>query len=129
MNGEKALAFSRARYNFKEGDRVRGENQLRVIEGIISKMTSSRVLVTNYLDILDSLNGTFQTNIDSNRIYDLVKFQLFHMPDWEIEKISLNGYNSYNYTYTSKKRQVYVMEPNIDTVNNAINKIKELMES
>lgn len=127
MDGTKALAFSRARYNFAGGDRVRGENQLRVIEAIIAKMSSSRVLVTNYLDILNELDGTFQTNIDSNRIYDLVKFQLFYMPDWTVEKYSLNGSDSYNYTYTYKKQKLYVMEPNIETVNEAKDKIKDLM--
>lgn len=128
VNGTKALAFARARYNFAGGDRVRGENQLRVIEAIINKMASSRVLVTNYLNILESLDGSFQTNIDSSRIYDLVKFQLFNMPNWQIERISLDGSDSYNYTYTSKKNKVYVMEPNIITVNNAKNKIKEIIK-
>lgn len=127
VDGTKALAFSRARYNFAGGDRVRGENQLRVIEAIINKMASSRVLVTNYLDILENLGGSFQTNIDSNRIYDLVKFQLFHMPNWQIERIGLEGTDSYNYTYTSKKNKVYVMEPNNITLNNTRNKIKEIM--
>lgn len=127
MDGQKALAFSRARKNFTGGDRVRGENQLRVIEGIINKMSSSRVLVTNYLDILSSLEGTFQTNIDSSRVYDLVKFQLFNMPNWSVEKFSLNGSDSYNYTYTYKKTKLYVMEPNMNTIKTAKEKIKEIM--
>jgi len=128
VDGTKALAFSRARYNFTGGDRVRGENQLRVIEAIINKMASSRVLVTNYLDILDSLGNSFQTNIDSSRLYDLVKFQLFHMPKWNIEKISLNGSGRNDYTYTYKKTKLYVMVPDIKTVNVAKNKIIEIMK-
>ncbi len=128
LNGDYALAFSRARYNFEGGDRTRGENQMRVIEAVINKISSSRVLVTNYLDILNSLSGTFQTNIDSNQIYDLVKMQLSTMPKWQIETYSLNGYDSSNYTYSMGDMLLYVMEPDYNTVNEAKIKINELLE-
>lgn len=128
LNGDYALAFSRARYNFVNGDRTRGENQMRVIEAIINKMSSSRVLITNYLDILNSLKGTFQTNIDSNRIYDLVKMQLASMPKWKIETYSLNGFDSSNYTYSMGDMMLYVMEPDYNTVNEAKEKIKNLLD-
>lgn len=128
LNGDYALAFSRARYNFVNGDRTRGENQMRVIEAIINKMSSSRVLITNYLDILNSLKGTFQTNIDSNRIYDLVKMQLASMPKWKIETYSLNGFDSSNYTYSMGDMMLYVMEPDYNTVNEAKEKIKKLLD-
>lgn len=129
MNGEQALAFSRARKNFLAGDRTRGENQLRVIEAIIDKMVSSRDLITNYLNILNSLDSSFQTNLDSNRIYDLVKFQLFYMPKWNISKYSLNGYDSSDYTISSKDSKRYVMVPNVNTINTAKQKIKEIMSN
>lgn len=128
VNGKYALAFSRARYNFLNGDRTRGENQMRVIEAIINKMASSRVLINNYLDILNSLNGTFQTNIDSSRIYDLVKMQLSTMSKWQIEKFSLNGYDSSNYTYSMGDMLLYVMEPDYNTINEAKEKIKKILE-
>ena len=128
VNGKYALAFSRARYNFLNGDRTRGENQMRVIEAIINKMSSSRVLINNYLDILNSLNGTFQTNIDANRIYDLVKMQLSTMSKWEVEKFSLNGYDSSNYTYSMGDMLLYVMEPDYNTINEAKEKIKKILE-
>ena len=128
INGDYALAFSRARYNFLEGDRTRGENQMRVIEAIISKMSSSRILINNYLSILDGLKNTFQTNIDSSRIYDLVKMQLSTMPAWNIEKFSLNGYDSSNYTYSMGDMILYVMEPDYSTIDMAKTKIKEMMQ-
>ena len=89
-------------------------------------MAASRVLVTNYLDILDNLNGKFETNIDYDRINDLVKFQLFYNPDWSIEQVSLNGIDSSNYTYTFGKARLYVMEPIVSTIENAKNKIKDV---
>ncbi len=129
VNGQYALAFSRARYNFANGDRTRGENQMRVIDAIINKMSSSRVLVTNYLNILNSLNGTFQTNIDSKRIYDLVKMQLSTMPKWQVETYSLNGYDSSNYTYSMGDMLLYVMEPDYSTIDEAKYKIQEFLNT
>ena len=43
LNGEQALAFSFFLYNFSGGDRVRGENQMRVIEAIINKLSSLKL--------------------------------------------------------------------------------------
>ena len=63
MNGEQALAFSRERYAFKEGDRERGRNQMRVITGIIQKVMSPSI-ITNYMSLLDSLHSSFQTNLN-----------------------------------------------------------------
>lgn len=128
LNGEYALAFSRARKNFYYGDRTRGENQMRVIEAIIAKISSSTVLINDYLNILKSLDGTFQTNLDSGSIYDLIKMQLSSMPKWQIEKYSLNGLGAENYTYSIPDVYTYVMEPDYNTVNEAKTKIKELLE-
>lgn len=126
VNGEKALAFSRERKSIG-GDRVRGQNQMRVIEAIINKISTSRVLVNNYLNILESLDGTFQTNLEANRIYDLVKMQLASMPKWKIYTYSLDGYDSQNYTY-SMNTMTFVMEPDYNTVYEAKEKIKALLE-
>lgn len=126
VNGEYALAFSRERKSIG-GDRIRGQNQMRVIEAIINKISTSRVLVNNYLGILKSLEGTFQTNIEVNRIYDLVKMQLASMPKWKIYTYSLDGYDSQDYTY-SMDIMTFVMEPDYNTVDEAKTKIKELLE-
>ena len=59
-------------------------------------------------------------------IYNLVNMQLDKMPSWNIESISLNGKDSHNYTYTYPKQKLYVMEPDINSVNEAIAKIDEI---
>jgi LCP family protein required for cell wall assembly len=53
LNGKQALQFSRERYSFTEGDRQRGRNQQRVIEAIVSKLSSPSVLV-NYSSVLST---------------------------------------------------------------------------
>lgn len=128
LNGEYALAFSRARKNFYTGDRQRGKNQLLVIESIINKFSTSTTLLSNYLSILESLNGTFQTNIESSRIYSLVKMQLSDMVKWEIERYSLDGISSQDYTYSLGDIIAFVMEPDYNTVNEAKEKINNLLK-
>lgn len=128
LNGEYALAFSRARKNFDGGDKQRGKNQLQVIEALIKKITTSSVLLNNYLSILESLDGTFQTNIESKSIYALVKMQLSDMPELNIEKYSLDGFNGQDYTYSLGDILAFVMEPDYETVNEAKIKIQEMMK-
>ena len=67
VNGEQAIAFCRERYAFSAGDRQRGKDQMKVIQGVINKATSPDIL-KNYLSLLDSLSGCFETNIP----YDVI---------------------------------------------------------
>ena len=39
---------------------------------------------------------------------------------------NLIGYDSYNYTYTYKNQKLYVMEPDIDSLINIINRMDEI---
>ncbi len=126
LNGKQALAFSRERKAFSDGDRQRGKNQQKVITAILNKALSSKTLITKYTNILDSLGGSFQTNMPTNKIYSLVNMQLDKMPSWEIESISLNGSDSHNYTYSYPGESLYVMEPDQQSVLDAIAKIKEI---
>lgn len=75
VNGDQALAFCRERYAFSAGDRQRGKDQMKVIQGVINKATSPDIL-KNYLSLLDSLSGCFETNIPYDVITSLVKQQL-----------------------------------------------------
>jgi LCP family protein required for cell wall assembly len=124
LDGKKALAFARDRYSFEDGDRVRGQNQQRVIEAIISKLSSYSSLL-NYPQILASLQGSFQTNMASNDITKLIKYQLNDMKKWQVESISVNGTDSHNYTYSMPTAMLYVMEPDKASVEAAKAKIRQ----
>ena len=126
MNGKQALAFSRERKAFVDGDRQRGKNQQKVIEAILKKTLSSKTLIMKYTDIINSLSNSFETNISSNQIYKLVNMQLDKMPNWQISNYSLDGTDSYNYTYSYKNSKLYVMEPNMKTVDEAKEKIQNI---
>lgn len=126
VGGKCALAFSRERYAYQSGDRHRGQNQQAVISAIIKKVNTDRNLILKYNDILDSLSGTFQTNMQFEDITSFIKNQINNNISWDIESISLDGYDSSNYTYSYSGSKLYVMEPNHNTVENAKNKILEV---
>ena len=127
LDGKCALAFARERYAYSTGDRHRVQNQQDVLSAILKKTLSSRTLITKYSKILDSMGSSFQTNIPTSSIYDLVNKQLADMPNWTFETYSLNGTDKKALTYSYAGQELYVMEPNMDTVNEARNKIDAIM--
>jgi LCP family protein required for cell wall assembly len=128
VGGKCALAFSRERYAYVSGDRHRGENQQQVITKIIQKLSSSKTIISKYSDILNSLEGSFQTNMETNSIYALIKMQLDDMPSWNINSISVDGTGLMTYTYSYPKQKLYVMVPTESTIENAKAKIQGIME-
>lgn len=128
MDGAMALAYSRERYSYQTGDNHRGANQQQVITAIIDKISKSKVLVSNYSEILNTLNGSFQTDISTKTITSFIKYQLDKMPSWNIESIAVTGTGASNYTYSmGTDWLLYVMEPDYDSVNKAIEKINEVL--
>lgn len=128
VNGEKALYFVRTRKAFTDGDRVRGENQQAMISAIVKKASSPSIL-TKYSDILNSLSGSFATNIGTENITNLVKMQLDDMKGWSITSVSLGGSDATNYTYTYPYQKLYVMEPDEKTIVNAKEALKKIKDN
>lgn len=122
LDGKAALAFSRERYSFEDGDRTRGKNQQRVIEAIIKKLSSPGTLV-RYPDILKSLDGAFQTNASSSDITKLLQEQLNNMRSWQTESISVDGTGAKAATYSMGAAQLYVMIPDQASLSAAKQKI------
>ncbi len=127
LDGKEALSFARERKAFKEGDRVRGENQQLILTSIINKATSTKI-ITNYTEILKAVKGKFITNIKDEEITKLIKMQFSDGQAWNIKSISVNGVDSYDYVYSYKKNKLYVMRPIQETVDNAKGKIKDVMK-
>ena len=118
LDGEKALAFSRERYSLAGGDRDRGKNQMRVVEGMINKAISPAI-ITRYTSILDAVGGSFQTNMNQSEINSLIRMQLDDMSSCEIFQYSLNGYGSGNTWSPANGFNSYVMQPDQNTVDKA----------
>ena len=128
LNGEEALAFSRERYSFVSGDNQRVKNQQAVIEAIIRKVMNSTTILTEYTDILESLEGSLQTNIEQKDISNLVKYQLNNMSSWKIENNALTGIGSYQPTYSMGKIMSYVMLTDETSIINAKEKIYSVLD-
>lgn len=127
LNGEEALSFSRERYAFEAGDNQRVKNQQHVIEAIMKKVLNSTTLLTKYTDILDSLKGSFQTNIAQDDISKLVKDQINNMSSWTIKSNSLTGTGASSSTYSMGSTKLYVMVPSSTSVNDAKDKIDKVL--
>lgn len=128
FNGEQALAYSRERYAYASGDRHRGENQEQVITAIINKVTSTKTLISNYEEILNTLSNSFETDLSNNSIKKLAKMQLDKNIDWSIESISVDGVGASNYTYSMGTKQLlYVMVPDQNTLNIAKEKMNQVL--
>lgn len=127
FNGEEALAYSRERMTYLEGDRHRGQNQQQVIEAIMKKITKSRDINT-YLNLLNVLENSIQTNMNKKLINNFINLQIKNNYNWTFESIGVTGSDSGNYTYSYPGQYLYVMEPDYDSVNEAKEKIKEALK-
>lgn len=126
VNGAQALAFARERYAFSEGDRQRGKNQLHVIEGVIKKAMSPAIL-KNFSQTMESLGGSFETNIPYDVIAGLIRQQLSEGGEWSVESYSVDGSGATKVPY-SMSMAAYVMIPDMNTVNTAIEKMNQVKE-
>lgn len=125
LDGEAALAFARERYSFSSGDRQRGENQMAVIEGVIDKLLTPAIL-QNFSDILDGLEGSFETDMSYDYLSDLVQMQLSEGGSWNVTSYSVDGTGTYAATY-SMNQSLYVMIPDESTVEEAQSLINEVL--
>jgi LCP family protein required for cell wall assembly len=126
LDGVSALEFSRARYPFLDGDRSRGKNQQRVIEAVVNKAASPRLLV-QYTQLLGAFEGNVQTNIDNASFAKLIKSQLSDIQKWQVESISVDGSGQSAPTYSFGSQELYVMEPYQDSLSAAQTKIQEYL--
>ncbi len=126
MNGAKALAFSRERYSFSAGDMQRGRNQMEVIKGIINKAISPSIIV-NYTGVMNSISGSFETNMSNDTITGLIKMQIAQMSPWNIVSNNVIGTPAKEVTFT-QKRKSSVLIPNEESVINAKAKIYDTID-
>jgi len=127
MNGEQALKFARQRKIYASGDRHRGQNQEAVITAIINKVSKDKKYLLKYNEILDSLVYHMRTNAEIEDVQTLVKNQLDTMSGWSVESIQVNGSNSTSNTRSFPRQYTYVMIPDMNTVENARNKIAQVI--
>lgn len=116
LNGEQALALARHRHSFAGGDRTRGENQMKILEAIINKALSPKI-ITKYTSLISALEGRVTTNMTTDEMYKLAKKQIKVGNDWKFTSISAKGKDSRSVCYSTGSGRAYVMEPNEESLS------------
>lgn len=129
INGTCALAFSRERYSYADGDRHRGRNQQEVIKAIFNKVSSGSTLISEYTNILNVLDGKFATNMDMNEVMNLVKYEVNDLSNYHIESIQVDGYGAMGETYSYPYQQLWIMIPYQDTIEDAKESINKVLNN
>ena len=125
FNGIEALTVARERKAFPDGDRQRQKNCQKIIMAIFEQLISTNT-ITNYNNILNSLNDLYQTSIPREVISELVK-ETINGASWRVDTQSVDGYNGQGYVHLTNIVD-YVMNPNMDTVEEAKNNILNLLK-
>ena len=123
LTGAQALLVARDRYSFSDGDNARGRNQMKIIKAVIQKLASGAI-ISNYADILASLQGMFVTDIGMNDISELVKMQLNDLASWNVQTYAVTGVNGEDRTYTGGHASVmYVDQGMVDYASELIDRV------
>ena len=96
-----------------------------IIKAVIKKAMSPAIL-TGYTEIMDSLTGCFETSMPYDMIAELVRDMLDNGGSWNIVSYSVNGTGDSRRPY-SMSTNAYVMIPDQETVDTAIEKIHQVM--
>jgi LCP family protein required for cell wall assembly len=128
LDGAMALAFSRERHQFADGDNQRGRNQMAVIKALAKKLTTPSALA-NYQSILGAVSQNLTTNFTYDEISSLVQAQLKDMPEWNIQTYAVTqGPGSTTQPcYSLGGGRAWVMPVNTDSVNQAKSLIETVM--
>lgn len=88
LNGSQALAYSRMRYGDSNGDYGRQARQRQIIEAIVKKAATFST-ITNYKDVLGTMENNMQTNLSFEDMIDV--FSKYRSATSNVEQIQLEG--------------------------------------
>lgn len=123
LNGVETVSAVRIRKTIGS-DRQRQINCRQVFEKIMEKSLSIATL-TNYEELLNSVSNLYQTNMDEKTFTTLIKNLI--NDKYTILEQSVDGSDGENYIRQGTVKS-YVMYPYENSVNNAKQKIKEVLE-
>ena len=128
-SGEEALGFVRERYSLEHGDYDRGNNQLKVIQAVVEKLTSFQS-VSNYSDVISTLQDSIQTNMSLNTMMSLVNEQLDSGKTFIFSSQEVTGTGSTGQltSYAMPNASLYMIQLDDASVAKASQAIKNVME-
>lgn len=128
-SGEDALAFVRERYSLEHGDYDRGNNQMKVIQAILNKMTSLKS-VSNYSTIISNVQDSIQTDMKLDTMMKLVNAQLDSGKKFTVTSQEVTGTGSTGEltSYAMPTASLYMIQLDDASVAKASQAIKDVME-
>ncbi|WP_247935850.1 LCP family protein [Streptococcus lutetiensis] len=128
-SGEDALAFVRERYSLEHGDYDRGNNQMKVIQAILNKMTSLKS-ISNYSTIISNVQDSIQTDMKLDTMMKLVNGQLDSGEKFTVTSQEVTGTGSTGEltSYAMPTGSLYMIQLDDASVAKASQAIKDVME-
>ncbi|MBS6743763.1 MAG: LCP family protein [Streptococcus lutetiensis] len=129
LDSDKALGFVRERYSLEHGDYDRGNNQMKVIQAILNKMTSLKS-VSNYSTIISNVQDSIQTDMKLDTVMKLVNSQLDSGEKFTITSQEVTGTGSTGEltSYAMPTASLYMIQLDDASVAKASQAIKDVME-
>lgn len=125
LDGERALGFMRERYAYADGDAQRVRNQQQVIMRMVQKIASPSMLV-NFGKFMDALSGSFETNMSSDDMLALARYEFTFFPEWEFENYAIFAYEDNQYCpYLGGN--AFVFTPEQQSLDIARNKVQAII--
>lgn len=92
LKGKPALYFARERKAFADGDMQRNKNQQKVLKATIEKVTSSKVIMTRYSSILNSVEDKMYTDLSDKDLRMLARLTIRSMhTGWKVDTVNITG--------------------------------------
>lgn len=130
LNGKEALEYARERKKMPSGDYTRGLHQEKIMEAIISKVTTSKKILNNYSKFTSVLDEFIQTNIPSSTIKFYVREQIDAMPKWKVISRAVESSGSaLTETYSMPGMNLYVAFPDEKSVKTSSRIINEMLDN
>ena len=126
LDGDQALAFSRERYSFEDGDNQRGKDQQKVLTAILNKAMSPAILA-NASALIADVSDSVQTNMTQEEMAKFIKMQLNDGASWNIESVAASGTGDTQACYSSGDQPLYVMWPDEAVVQSISAKMNEIL--
>lgn len=126
LDGKQALAFSRERYSFEDGDNQRGKDQEKVLTAILNKAMSPAIL-SNASALIADVSDSVQTNMTQEEMAKFIKMQLNDGASWTIESQAASGNGDTQACYSSGDQPLYVMWPDEALVQSISAKMNEIL--
>ena len=126
LDGDQALAFSRERYSFEDGDNQRGKDQQKVLTAILNKAMSPAIL-SNASALIADVSDSVQTNMTQEEMAKFIKMQLNDGASWTIESAAASGNGDTQACYSSGDQPLYVMWPDEAVVQSISAKMNEIL--